>query len=147
MARRDAKKGQWRTGMSALRYFSPLATSRLWNPVAVRCFFVQSNPVCAVRHWPAFLTNFLLRSEISALVRISLDSRLCRVSIRLRPRATTGQAQLHPRLCPKPTPALDLRSFATNFVRNAGWALEWNCFAVHSIVGSFNPGYVNLSSY
>ena len=27
------------------------------------------------------------------------------------------------------------------------WALEWNCFAVHSSVASFNPGYGNLSSY
>ena len=82
-------------------------------------FVLHSNPVCAARHSPAFPTNLLLSSEISALVRTSLDSRICRVS-----------TQLHPRLCPKPTPALDLRSFATNFVRNAGWALEWNCFAV-----------------
>ena len=98
---------------------------------------------------------------MSELVRTSLDSparaphrsrRLCRVSIRLRPRATTGQAQLHPRLCSKPPLALDLRLLATNFVRFdveprwgslfvthsypvcavRHWALEWNCFAVLS---------------
>ena len=53
--------------------------------------------------------NLLLRSEISARVRPSLDARLCRVS-----------TQLHPRISSKPTPALDLRSLVTNFVRNAG---------------------------
>ena len=58
---------------------------------------------------PACLTNFLLRSGMSALVRTSLDSLLCRVS-----------TQLHPLICSKPAPALDLRSLATNFVRHAG---------------------------
>ena len=59
--------------------------------------------------YPAYLTNLLLRSGIPALVRTSLDSRLCRVS-----------TQLHPLIGAKPTPALDLRSLATNFVRYAG---------------------------
>ena len=27
------------------------------------------------------------------------------------------------------------------------WALEWNCVAVLSSLASFNPGYVDLSSY
>ena len=27
------------------------------------------------------------------------------------------------------------------------WALEWNCVTVHSSAASFNPSYVDLSSY
>ena len=114
-----------------------------------------------MRIWPACLTyranatspNFLLRSGISALVRTSLDflpvlrtdaGRLCGVSA-----WGGGRGQALNRLTPQaasrlqgmtPTPALDLRSLATNFVRNVGWrqALIWLLVATGSFGAAAN---------
>jgi len=57
----------------------------------------------------------------------TVAGRLCRVS-----------TQLHPRLCPKPTPALNLRSLATNFVRYAGQRLE-------NMIGDVPPRFFYLA--
>ena len=62
---------------------------------------------------PVCLINLLLRSRMPALVRPSLDARLCGVP-----------TQLHPRICSMPTPALDLRSLATNFMRHPGLPVQ-----------------------
>ena len=68
-------------------YQNALGLVHCGTPLGVRNLLSFSTQCCAVRHWPAFLTKFLLRSEISALVRTSLDSRLCRVSTQLHPRS------------------------------------------------------------
>ena len=83
---------------SIIKKLDPLRAVQRFSPRNPKSSYSQPN---------AYLTNFLLRSGMSALAGISLDSGLCRVSTRL-----------HPRICTKPPPALDLRSLVTNFKKS-----------------------------
>ena len=71
---------------------------------------------------------FLLRSETRTNVRPSFTTNFVRFIV--EPRWGTKFVVLFNPVCA---------------VRH--WALEWNCVAVHSSVASFNPSYVDLSSY